>query len=118
MTEDEFRQVVSSNGWEYQVVPNASNAKTISIGHDDFMFSNGALDSFSIVDGKFATGRGLRVGDTLGRMKQLYGTDYNQSTSSGQQEYMYVFPSQLRLSVVFKKGENTVMAWVLLAPVS
>ena len=79
------------NGLGLSCVPSSGvdNDDEVYMGDSWFSFDFGKLRSFSIVDNKFRSERGLEVGDPVSRLFQLYGTDYQKDGGSGALCYEY-----------------------------
>ena len=91
MTVSAFYAKAASLGWKCQPKSTNDPDATIDVGKTEFAFIDNGLYSITIGDRSFATGKGLRVGDTVAKMKQLYGTDFGFEEDMSEPAYIYWF---------------------------
>ena len=97
-------------GWTCSPAGTTDPEATISVGKTQFGFYDGQLDSIMINDASIATAKGLRVGDTITKMKKLYGTKYGHETSMSQPAYYYWFSDNTYLQVTVDHNKITTLS--------
>ena len=106
MTLDQFYQKAAEMGWEYAIDESIGDYMGISVGGTTFTFWQGVFYQVYVADSGFMTEEGLRVGDSIARMKQIYGTGYELSSDDYGLNYYYAnTPSGMGLNV-FPMGDE------------
>ena len=88
ITRNDFEKVLKNNGFESP----RSTEDYIAVETTFYYFENGELlylVSADPEDKKFRTAKGLELGDSIEKMKELYGTNYEYRSATGPFSEMY-----------------------------
>ena len=68
-----FRKMAAELGWSCSPKSGTDKEGSISVGLNEFNFYNNRLYTVYIGDPAFSTEKGLRVGDSMAKVRRLYG---------------------------------------------
>ena len=106
MTPTAFHETADALGWVCSPKSGTDKYGDVTVGSNTFNFVHGTLQWVSIGDPHFATEKGLRVGDSVGKMLQLYGTPGSKDTlpDDGGELYSYSLAGSFGIGIAVKSG--------------
>jgi len=111
MSPDDFYQRAAEIGWKCQPPASPDTDVFVNVGKTTFIFGDDGLRRIDIADTKFQTQKGFKVGDSIDKMKIIYGMGYVMTNASDVLTYSYDLPSGLQFYVVTTVGKSVATGW-------
>jgi len=111
MSASAFYKRAAEIGWDCQPPNKPGVDGFVNVGATTFIFGSDGLHRIDVADSSFQTQGGFAVGDSIAKMEQLYGTNYERSNASDVLTYTYVLPSGLQFYVVTTPNSLLATGW-------
>jgi len=113
-----FYRIAKDMGWSCKPKTNPLRDEPVQCGKLSFGFVKSPFDDTLVLNGiyvydsSFQTESGLLVGDSIDKMRRLYGTDDNFDDSQDTYDtYFYILPSGIMLGIGSRRGSGKVSNW-------
>ena len=116
MTPNEFFQVASQMRWSCTPKSAPNEFGSVECGKLHFGFMQNTLGAFYVSNKSFQTDRGLQVGDSVKKMKQLYGSDFGYDNADDMDMYWYTLPNEFELNITANENSGIIVEWGMALP--